>query len=871
MEEKAQIFILIILLALLIGILAKNFYDNNTPVLEAIFPWQNPQIGQGKIAGSGRAKAQKGLKKPRRYEREMPEEYVSLIMKPSEHNDSDFSQSQSTSQVQKFYPNQGRGQKGMSQQLSAPHWPRKFVINHKMAYANKDGTPKGMNKKPGDKNNLIKHLEEKLFREYARVQTAQKILFLEKHDRFFSCMERLFSLMANDLGSKPDEIFIDITPEHGYFKELRAYTDILSQDQINSLIHKIVINIQSYLAETSFPAIEYYVEHDQDGKNASFHCGNIFRRFAPEIYQYWMYSLDRYCQKMGPEYDEEVKDLLMLNMIARYESLINRHRTFNLPTAFYKVLKDKYGIKNEGFASPMNARLVVIEFLEKGRVDDCTYNSLFFDTDEPFGSKGNFFLAGDNELCDSTAIMALSFVLYPRIYKKIWRMRPECRIFTVKAGQDIDFNDPNWHTRHIEAKDIHYEDHAKQEVPIKFSYAWAEFVYNFHIDDEDFRALALPKAMRDSNYAQNRKLVREFVRYTYVEKMVDLQNVHGKMLYEWKNILERFLLTLSNISAEKIKEASMAGCKMPEDEVFYNLPANHAAYQKMAEEMKAKRLKNVDETLTSIRLLIEEFLNADSSKWRIVKFYIMDGNLYLNYQRQLIKTNIPKTRLTLFTHLLAGANYDANLEVSTMYMRYMSILSGHQQWNIPFTFYEYLYDAYGLRLEGFASPLNSQILILNDLKGYNARNTFYCSLFYDVDKVFGSKGNIFDFDIDANRESPDEPYTICLNPPFIEDMFTQMIDLIDKWFNQHKNVRVFTGCPSWSDAAFFKRLKTHKALKFTQDLKYGEFHYEDSSSREIMRVQVRSGYSLFVLANYEKPDNEPDYSTIVTFMRHYKY
>jgi hypothetical protein len=102
-------------------------------------------------------------------------------------------------------------------------------------------------------------------------------------------------------------------------------------------------------------------------------------------------------------------------------------------------------------------------------------------------------------------------------------------------------------------------------------------------------------------------------------------------------------------------------------------------------------------------------------------------------------------------------------------------------------------------------------------------------------------------------------------------MFLQMCDLIDKWMKSDKKIRVFTGCPTWSDAEFFMRLKSMPQLKYTKDLKYGEFYYEDSQKTSINRIKVRSGYSTFVISNFDKPKDEPQYENASRFLNAIKY
>ncbi len=73
----------------------------------------------------------------------------------------------------------------------------------------------------------------------------------------------------------------------------------------------------------------------------------------------------------------------VLRMVLRYEVILGRGQQWGLPQAHSDALYDRLGVRNEGFASPLNSRL-----LGKPGGKFC---SLFPDTDAIFGSLGGFF------------------------------------------------------------------------------------------------------------------------------------------------------------------------------------------------------------------------------------------------------------------------------------------------------------------------------------------------------------------------------------------------------------------------------------------------------------------------------------------------
>jgi len=184
--------------------------------------------------------------------------------------------------------------------------------------------------------------------------------------------------------------------------------------------------------------------------------------------------------------------------------------------------------------------------------------------------------------------------------------------------------------------------------------------------------------------------------------------------------------------------------------------------------------------------------------------------------------------------------------------RYESVLAGHQNWNIPFNWYNFIYRKYDVKLEGFSSPFNSQLILAGD-------DTYFCSLFIDTDGVFGSVGNLFDFDIKKYSDENGGKISVALNPPYIEPIMNSMVDLIDSWFKIVPKLRVFTGLPYWKDTPSMKRLENHKYVKLQRELKTGEYYYEDSLHEIVHKIYMTSSYKIFVLANYEKDKDEPPY------------
>lgn len=100
----------------------------------------------------------------------------------------------------------------------------------------------------------------------------------------------------------------------------------------------------------------------------------------------------------------------------------------------------------------------------------------------------------------------------------------------------------------------------------------------------------------------------------------------------------------------------------------------------------------------------------------------------------------------------------SNIEhVMAMLFRYTCFGITGQHCSLPFNVYKHLYDEYNVRGECFASPLNSKLITLKD--------TFFCTLFKDIDAVFGSKGP-FNYKIIVDNQD----VNMFINPPYMTNI-----------------------------------------------------------------------------------------------------
>lgn len=219
---------------------------------------------------------------------------------------------------------------------------------------------------------------------------------------------------------------------------------------------------------------------------------------------------------------------------------------------------------------------------------------------------------------------------------------------------------------------------------------------------------------------------------------------------EYRSILERFLISSENID-------------------WYD------AIQKLSDELQEKNIK----------IPIDEFdriveLNND----QIETYEIIVGDDFVQYGDFTQK--IPKDRLDLLK------KKGTSQQIVEMSVYYASLLSSGQQWSVSQDIYDGYYHQYGITLEAFASPLNQRLMKFN---------TPFCSINFDTDSYFGSKGSIFEY-------SPREGELIMANPPFIESIMDKFVTHIDFWMKEIISLGIIFVGPDWSDSSFYIRLNT---------------------------------------------------------------
>lgn len=275
--------------------------------------------------------------------------------------------------------------------------------------------------------------------------------------------------------------------------------------------------------------------------------------------------------------------------------------------------------------------------------------------------------------------------------------------------------------------------------------------------------------------------------------------------YELNNIIERFLLNRAN---------------------------NTESIDVLLNEIKIK-----DITLkTDIRLLID-YVKPKEEK--IGKLHVVKNKNFVTFKYKLFNGIVYRNRYIILSDL---AN---DTMISRMLMCYSSVLPGSQHWQNPSYIYKRYIKEFDIYVEGFASPLNSQLLkirkfdmpfLQKNKRTLATKPNCFCSVFYDTDKYFGSLGSFFDFDFSNVNAFCGTPYV------------PQLLDrIIDKIMATEINGIVILGLPHWIDSEWYMKIVKHPQFAL-EHVYYRNTYYFENYQKNDQRITAKFNTLVVVLS-----------------------
>jgi hypothetical protein len=168
-----------------------------------------------------------------------------------------------------------------------------------------------------------------------------------------------------------------------------------------------------------------------------------------------------------------------------------------------------------------------------------------------------------------------------------------------------------------------------------------------------------------------------------------------------------------------------------------------------------------------------------------------------------------------------------------MILRYLGYgITGHHC-SIPYNVYHYFYKSFGVRGEGFSSPLNSKLIELPD--------TVFCTLFKDTDKYAGSLGP---FSHKVLVKHSDVNWT--LNPPYMADVMYMVYKEVMKAFKKIERQDFLVIClfPRWPDDEAYIKMSKSKYLARLVEPPEGRHYMNCSGTNVYMKGVINSAFFL---------------------------
>ena len=280
---------------------------------------------------------------------------------------------------------------------------------------------------------------------------------------------------------------------------------------------------------------------------------------------------------------------------------------------------------------------------------------------------------------------------------------------------------------------------------------------------------------------------------------------------ECKNIFERWIMSMVNTRSNAPNLLSVYHVSDIDD--FFN--------QKMVSELVEKRILNqvgakatVKKILNMVSTTITNMTIASASQ----HVELQDSFLIYYENQAVFRVKIDTDSLK--TMLRIGGEV-ATLAAS---LRYEVLSTGGQQWGLPRAHVKYLYEAFNVRNEAFASPLNSRLMGMPD--------AHFCSLFLDTDEVFGSIGDFFSID---NASVISTKGNWVVNPPFVEKILEQAaVKCLEILELQGAKAPVFFYImPAWVDSNTYNMLHNSKYCAAELRLEPGTYYYETPTDQKI--------------------------------------
>jgi hypothetical protein len=249
--------------------------------------------------------------------------------------------------------------------------------------------------------------------------------------------------------------------------------------------------------------------------------------------------------------------------------------------------------------------------------------------------------------------------------------------------------------------------------------------------------------------------------------------------------------------------------KLKVDKIISNLKE---VYAKNLSELKKYKYLNKDKEVCNYEISKVEKKFIRNNKETIFYKFLINHNIEIYYNRLInIIDNIliPKDIYLKLKNKYTGDDSKFDLCVWTMTYRYQLLGSNNNQLGVLPENLLNMKSDFGMDFELFGSSINFTL-------------TDYCSLYYDVEKYFGSSGSFFNFNPTHGIYS--------FNPPYQSDIITKgvykLFDLLDNNslnYEDDNRLSFIITIPIWDNMGKKIMKYQYPQKKTIEEIEYGDF------------------------------------------------
>jgi hypothetical protein len=558
----------------------------------------------------------------------------------------------------------------------------------------------------------------------------------------------MMDMIIHEEPTRIDPVLIKLTMDHHLIKEMDSLTSLgITEAQITKYKLSVISKLDEYFdwlkSNSKEPEQEIYVHKGIDMITI------IYKDTSTKI-PLAFYNMIKHIYKGKPE--NFIYDLARSGL--RYKSAAPSLAQGNLDISYYEYLY-KQGYKYE-LASPFNFMFGLVEYQLTGKITTVGFHSVFPDIDSIFGC------------------------LEP--IKRGFKPRPWTLYYVHYSWKFKDLMNELF--LHFNISNIIYISSCKQQ----YSEGWIELIipnmvkennvkygttihYTYYLPTYVYYKSKTPLTLSSSEveYINQPQLQHEWNRLLHIEKIKAL-NTNTSAYYP---ALTELFICMSLLNSADSQAA---------DQIFIDLRADHDIYLRFKTKLQ---IANIPDLTSEVRTIIKSYLASPKHQHKVLYRYDMNGLRYesngqvFRYDVKLLKI------MTLKYEAQANEHHESLDHLALTGLRYLCLVSSSVQ---PMALKQYtglLYNHFGIHIEGYTSPFDSNLININKIKNVNL-SLFY-SLFYDTDQYFGGIKNLADLQTRSDIR-------LIVTIPTIEPLAKKILHELEQ-LTKHTSFLYFIYCP----------------------------------------------------------------------------